>query len=134
MSAQQRREVVRYRWSKAQGSLACARRELEAGACDFAVNRLYYAVFYGVSAALLERELHFRRHSGVRAAFHRQLVKTGLLDVEWGRFYDQVFEDRQEADYVPLTTFEPEYIEHQPARCAGFLAELCSLLSSLSPD
>lgn len=93
-----------------------------------------YAVFYGVRAALFERELHFRRHSGVRAAFHRQLVKTGLLDVEWGRFYDQVFEDRQEADYVPLTTFEPEYIEHQLARCARFLAELCSLLSSLSPD
>lgn len=57
MSAdEQRAEVIRYWWSQAEESLASARRELEAGAYAFAVNRLYYAAFYGVSAALLERQ------------------------------------------------------------------------------
>jgi uncharacterized protein (UPF0332 family) len=77
-----RAEVVLYWWTKARESLASARRELEAGAHEFAVNRLYYAAFYSVSAALLERQLSFKKHSGVRAAFHREFIKTGLLEVE----------------------------------------------------
>jgi len=115
---EQRAEVVRYWWSKAEESLASARRELEAGAYTFAVNRLYYAAFYGVSAALLARHLAFKKHSGVRAAFQREFIKSGLLDVKWGKLYDQLFEDRQEGDYMALIWFEPEYVEFQLARCA----------------
>ena len=85
-----------------------------------------------MSAVLLERQLRFRKHSGVRAAFHRHLVKTGLIDVGWGKFYDQLFEDRQEADYVALVSFDREYVEYQLPRCAGFLGRIGSLLSSLS--
>lgn len=43
----QRSEVVRYWWSKAQDSLASARREFEAGSYSFTMNRLYYAASMG---------------------------------------------------------------------------------------
>jgi uncharacterized protein (UPF0332 family) len=95
------------------------------------MNRLYYAAFYGVSAVLLERRQSFRKHSGVRAAFHRLFIKTGLLDIKWGRLYDQLFEDRQEGDYVVFISFEPEYVQRQVIRCSEFLDELGKLLSSL---
>lgn len=129
--ASQRAEVVRYWWSLAVESLASARRELEAGALIFAVNRLYYAVFYGVSAVLLERRLQFTKHTGVRAAFHKELIKTGVLDIEWGKFYDQLFEDRQEGDYIALISFDREYIENQLAHCGRFLDMLRPLIASL---
>ena len=77
MSAEPRKDVVRYWWSKAEESLASAHREIEAGSYAFAVNRVYYAAFYGVSAALLDRHLSFSKHSGVRAVFHREFIKTG---------------------------------------------------------
>ena len=135
MSTEERRmEVVRYWWSKSEDSLASARRELEAQAYDFAVNRLYYAAFYAVSAALLERQLSFKKHTGVRATFHREFIKTGLLDVKWGKLYDQLFEDRQEGDYVALIAFDREYVEVQLTRCTQFLDELCPLISSLSEE
>lgn len=132
MSTQQREEVIRYWWSKAKESLASAQRELEAEAYVFAINRVYYAAFYGVSAALLDRNLSFKKHSGVRAAFHREFIKTGLLDLEWGKLYDQLFEDRQEGDYVALTLFERGYVETQLARCSQFLAKLRPPISLLS--
>ncbi|MBC7264045.1 MAG: HEPN domain-containing protein [Chloroflexi bacterium] len=131
---EQRAEVVRYWWAKAKESLASAQRELEAGAYAFAVNRLYYAAFYGVSAALLERQLSFKKHSGVRAAFQREFIKSGLLDVQWGRLYDQLFEDRQEGDYVALISFDREYVETQLTRCIQFLNELRPLISLLPPE
>lgn len=132
MTAEEARsDIVRYWWSKARDSLASARREFEAGSYSYAMNRLYYAAFYGVCAALLERQQSFRKHSGVRAAFHRQFVKTGLLDMKWGRLYDRLFEDRQEGDYVVFVSFEPEYVRLQLEQCTQFLEEPRIVLSSL---
>ncbi len=83
---QQRADVVRYWWSKAEESLASAQREVEAGVLAYAMNRIYYAAFYAVSAALLDRQTSFKKHSGVRAAFHREFIKKGMLNSNWGKF------------------------------------------------
>ncbi|HEX3048522.1 MAG TPA: HEPN domain-containing protein [Bacillota bacterium] len=131
MSEEQLQEAVKYWWEKAEESLASAELELKSGSKDFAVNRLYYAVFYAVSAALLERQIVFKRHTGVRAAFHQEFIKTGLLDFEWGKYYDQLFEDRQEGDYVAFFAFEEGYIKSQLELCNKFLFQLKPLISSL---
>ncbi len=65
-SDENRAQVARYWWPKAQDSLSSARREFDADDLSFAMNRIYYAAFYAVSAALLERGTSFKktfRHS-----------------------------------------------------------------------
>jgi uncharacterized protein (UPF0332 family) len=70
MSAEeQRSQVVRYWWLKAEERLASARREMDFGAFAFAMNRVYYAAFYAVSAALLDR-----RHSKNIPAFGPRFI------------------------------------------------------------
>jgi len=118
---QQRNIVVSYWWEKAEDSLLSAERELDAGALVFSINRLYYALYYAVSAVLLRKEFTFSKHSGVRAAFHREIIKTGLMDTEWGRLYDQLFEDRHEGDYVALTDFDKLYVKEKLMQCRQFL-------------
>ncbi len=104
MSPQERRSAItRYWWSKAEESLTSAEREMNAGSLSFAMNRIYYAAFYAASAALIERQLAFKKHSGVRVAFHREFIKSTLIGPEWGRFYNQLFEDRQLSQRVAMT-------------------------------
>ena len=67
MSDNRREELAVFWWEKAQASLGSARREIKAGAFDFAINRLYYSMFYAVSAAHMLRGHSYRKHSGVRA-------------------------------------------------------------------
>ena len=126
-------EMIGYWWAKARDCLDSAQREYEASAYPFVMNRLYYAAFYGVCAVLLERRQSFKKHSGVRAAFHRQFIKTGLFDTKWGKFYDQLFEDRQEGDYVVFVSFESDYVQFQLKQCAEFLEELQSLIPDKNP-
>jgi uncharacterized protein (UPF0332 family) len=78
-------------------------------------------VFYAVSAALLKKGLTYKKHSGVRAAFHREFIKNGVLDIQLGKYYDQLFEDRQEADYIAWIVFDRDYVENQFQRCSEFL-------------
>ncbi len=117
----------------AEESLASARRELEAGELRFAVNRLYYTLFYAVSAALLDRHRSFKRHAGVRTAFHETFMKTRLLPPESGELYDQLFEERLKGDYVAMTTFERGHVEQKLEQCAEFLVRLRPLISIFGP-
>ena len=80
----------------------------------------------------MEHDLSFKKHSGVRAAFHQHFIKAGDLDHKWGRLYDQLFEDRQEGDYVAFVSFEPDYVESQLRQCSQFLKQLRPLIPSVS--
>jgi len=128
-SQEQRAKLVRYWWEKAEKSIESAKREIAEESYDFAINRLYYALFYGVMAALMERGLSFKKHSGVRSAFHKEFIKKGLLDKDKGKLYDRLFEDRQEGDYTALVEFEKHYVEKQLDNCIAFLQELHSLIN-----
>lgn len=119
-----RTQIIEYWWKKAEESLASAERELEAGAYDFSINRLYYAAFYGVSALLLKKQLSFKKHAGVRAAFHQEITKRGFLENKWGKFYDQLFEDRQECDYIAFVAFDKTYTQEKLQQCKEFLVTL----------
>ena len=72
----------------------------------------------------------FKKHSGVRAAFHQHFIKSGILDLEWGRLYDRLFEDRQEGDYMAFISFEIAYVETQLNQCAHFLKHIRPLILS----
>lgn len=99
-------QAVRYWLTKARECLASAEDEARSGRLSFAVNRCYYAAFYAASAALLARGKRFVKHSGVRAAVHRDLVKPGSLQEDLGRIYDRLFHDRQQGDYIEFVSFD----------------------------
>lgn len=127
-------EAVRYWWERAHESLAAAHRELEAGAYAFAINRASYALFYAVSALLLEEGRQFAKHSGVRAAFNRDIIKSGRLSGDYGKLYNQLFRARQEGDYLVFTKFDAAYVQEKIEECEKFLADLRPLIQSLLPD
>lgn len=104
------REIVSYWVKKAMDSLDAAEDELKADRLSFSVNRIYYACFYIVTTILLQEKLRFKKHSGVRAAFHKHFVKPGLVSHEYGQFYDELFEARQRGDYIELVSFEKEVV------------------------
>jgi len=107
MNEGEARKILVGLWmQKAQESLASAELELNAGHVNFAVNRLYYACFYAATALLLRDGKQFARHSAVKSEFGRTYIKSGRIDVQWNKFYQKLFDDRQEGDYIPTTTFD----------------------------
>ena len=84
---------------KADRALRAAELLLRDGAPDFAAGRAYYAMFYAAEAALTEKNLQFRKHSGVHAAFGEHLAKPGLLDPKFHRWLLNAFDKRILGDY-----------------------------------
>jgi len=79
---------------------------------------------------LLSRGHQFTKHSGVRAAVHRHLLKAGLLELTYGRLYDRLFEDRQQADYLAVVSFD----RGEVAELLPPVTELVTRLESLVID
>lgn len=117
MNSQDKKEIdykatlIDYWMEKAYESFEAAKSEHTSKRFSTAVRNLYYACFYALTAVLYSQGKSFRKHSAVRAAFHRDLIKTGKVEAKWGRFYNRIFDRRHEGDYEPMITFESEQVE-----------------------
>ena len=104
------RDLVAYRIARADEALEDARILAKAERWNACVNRLYYACFYAISALLVRHGLSSSKHTGVRSLFNRQYVKTGEIPKDLARIYNDLFERRQEGDYIDFVTFQESQI------------------------
>lgn len=63
------------------------------------INRLYYAAFHSVQAALYDRGFEPTSHGGVCSLFGSEIIAVGDAPRRDGRFLSQLSELRQQADY-----------------------------------
>lgn len=130
MNQEQANEVLIKLWlEKAFDALASARLELNEGHLSFSVNRLYYSCFYAVTALLLKSGKQFSRHSAVISEFNRSYVKPGKVDVSWSKFYQKLFNDRQESDYIPTAVFEQSDISQRIEEAESFIKVIGNLIN-----
>ena len=121
-------DLVAYRLQRARESLGDARLLAEAKRWNPCVNRLYYACFYAVSALLAQEGMSSSKHSGVRSLFNRHFVKTGKISVDIGRIFNDLFERRQEGDYIDFVRFEPSQVYAWFPEADAFVECIASLL------
>ncbi|MEA1933728.1 MAG: HEPN domain-containing protein [Thermodesulfobacteriota bacterium] len=104
------KDLVLYRMARARETLEDARILANAGRWNACVNRLYYSCFYAVSALLVRHGLSSSKHTGVRSLFNRQYVKTGKIPKDLARIYNDLFERRQEGDYIDFVRFQKSQV------------------------
>ena len=63
------------------------------------VNRLYYACFHAAQAALYARGFNPRSHGRVQTLLGQELIRTGDVPREFGRFYNDMETYRRRVDY-----------------------------------
>lgn len=131
MISAEKREIIKYRLSRAEETLKEANILLSANALAGAVNRAYYAMFYAVLALLTIKGLSSSKHAGVRSLFDREFVKSGVVDKQWSKFYRQMFEDRQEGDYHDFVVFDVEDVIKRIHRAGEFITEIKRVIESM---
>jgi len=95
----EKREEIEANLERSEASLNATRTLIAEDHFDFAASRAYYAVFYAATALLLAQGLEFSRHSGVITAIHRDFVKPGKLNQQFGKDLNWLFELRSVGDY-----------------------------------
>ena len=106
MTDEQRRDIVIYRIENAVNTLNEIKEHISSGFYNTAVNRMYYACFYAVSALLVAHQIEVKSHDGTRLKFSQHFILTGVLPKDFGKFYRVIFEKRSAGDYDDFITHD----------------------------
>ncbi len=93
-----------------------------------AYNRIYYSIYYVVSALALKNDFSSSKHSNLLGWFNKNYIITGKVSKELGKIYNKAFETRQESDYEDMVTFEIEDAKRDYGNMLTFVKEIKKLL------
>ena len=79
--------LVIHRLQKSEEALQAAKIMLDKQMFSFAMNRVYYSLYYAVQALLAQQGVAFAKHGQVKGYFNREFIKAGKLPKEISRFY-----------------------------------------------
>jgi len=122
------KELALYRLQKARETLKDARILAGASRWNPCVNRLYYACFYAVSALLIQEGLSSSKHSGVRSLFSQHFVKTNKVSKETAHIFNDLFERRQEGDYMDFVSFKESQVQPWISEAEAFVENIAVLI------
>lgn len=92
-------DLMNYRLQHANATLADAKLLAETNSWNSVANRLYYACFYAVLALLARHNIDAYTHKGVKSILNQHFIKSGQIDIIWGKLYQKLFDCRSDADY-----------------------------------
>jgi uncharacterized protein (UPF0332 family) len=128
MSQESRNDLIKYRLKRADEPYDESLLMKKANHWNACANRLYYACFYAVIALLENHGYASSKHSGVKSIFNKNFVKTGLISKKHGELYNNLFDSRQEGDYVDFVFFKAADIEPWIPDAKDFIDSISNLI------
>lgn len=123
-------DYINYRIDKAQLTMKEVDVLIENKFWNSAINRMYYACFYAVTALLIKNGIHTSSHSGTRQQFGLNFVKTSLFDKELAKHYSRLFEKRHKGDYNDFFDHDEETVIKLFPISKLFIQEIIQLIES----
>ena len=114
-------QLIKYRVARARETVEDARIAVENNRLSAAENRIYYAVFYIVSALAIKNNFSTSKHGQLLGWFNKNYVKTGIVSPDFGKIYADAFANRQESDYQDFIILKPEDIKIHYAEMLKFV-------------
>jgi uncharacterized protein (UPF0332 family) len=129
LSDEHRMALVTYRLERARKTLEEAKYMRKGDFFNAAVNRLYYACYYAATALLLARNIEANTHSGVKTMLSFHFVRTGLLSLEDGTTFSNLFDKRRSSDYEDFTFCDATLVDYLLPRSEDFVAAIEKLIN-----
>ena len=130
MNKSSRQELVDYRLRRARATVSELDILIHNKFWNTAINRMYYACFYAVTALLSQNQIDVQTHSGVRQMFGLHFVKPGKVSMDKGKLYSDLFDLRQSSDYNDFIDFREEDVRELIDRVKEFVSEIEKLVQS----
>ena len=117
-------ELIHYRIQQAKETLAEIEILLQNRLHRIAVNRIYYGMFYMLLALALKHDFKTSKHQQLIGWFNRDFIKTGKIDVLFGKIINDAYENRSDSDYGVFISFSEEDIVTMREDLSLFIKEL----------
>ena len=128
MTISNKSEYIQYRFKRSHESFEEALIMIQNSKWNTAVSRLYYSCYYAASALLLKHNIETRSHNGVRTKFSETFIKTGKIDVKFGKLLSHLADYRQKGDYGDLYDYDDKIVVPLVDQVKEFNSEIKKLI------
>ena len=129
LDEQDRQNLIRIRVDKARQALNDAAFLLSGQRLNGAVNRIYYAAFYLISALAFKHGFATSKHRQIIGWFNKEFVKQGKASTQAGKFIHNAYDKRSLGDYDDFVRFSPEDVSSMLEEAKAFVEEINALIS-----
>lgn len=111
MKDDEKNALIEHRVSKAMAAIDEVDFLINNNKLLLAVNRIYYGMFYILSALSLKYDFSTSKHQQLIGWFNKEFVATGKVEPKYGKILHNAFSNRSTGDYDDFAEFEEDEVK-----------------------
>jgi uncharacterized protein (UPF0332 family) len=120
--------LIEYRLQQAFETIELAKFLVENQKLVIAVNRIYYGMYYALTALALATGFETSKHGQLIGWFNKEYIATKKLDTKFGKMLRNAFQNRTKGDYDAFTNFTQKEVEFMLDEMVEFIKGINMLL------
>lgn len=121
-------KLVAINIEKAKATLLDAKFLIDNEKYHIAVNRIYYASFYMISALAIHDDFDTSKHSQLIGWFNKKFIAQKIIGIEYGKTAMRLFELRNKADYDVYADFTKDQTIELFEKCKNLISKIEELI------
>lgn len=128
LSDQDRETLIRHHLDKSSESIHQVNFLIENNQLSLAVNRIYYGVYYILSALAIQNRFKTSKHEQLIGWFNKVYIRGNIVDKQYGKIIRKFHENRMEGDYNVFSEFSKDEVELSFKEMKDTIAEIQKLI------
>lgn len=128
MIDQDRDSLINYRIQQAKEIIELAEFLINSNKLIVAVNRIYYGMYYALTALALKHRFETSKHAQLIGWFNKEFVAKNLVDKKYGGILRNAFQNRTKGDYDAFVEFPQQEVDVMLKEMKQFIIEIESIL------
>jgi uncharacterized protein (UPF0332 family) len=114
--------LIAYRIEQARETIMLAEFLLECNKLTVAVNRIYYGIYYALTALAIKNKFETSKHTQLIGWFNKEYISTSRVDMKYGKILRNSFLNRTKGDYDAYIQFDKNEVENMLIEMKDFIS------------
>ena len=110
MEEKDREALIAYRMQQAFETIELATFLADSQKFVIAVNRIYYGMYYALTALALKKSFETSKHGQLIGWFNKEFIASKKLDSKFGKSLRNAYQNRTKGDYDAFVTFSQQEV------------------------
>jgi uncharacterized protein (UPF0332 family) len=125
-----REALIAYRMLQAIETIDLARFLVLNDKLVVAVNRIYYGMYYALTAIALQNRFETSKHGQLIGWFNKEYIFTKKLDPIFGKILRNAYQNRTKGDYDAFVSFSKQEVECMVNEMESFILKINQMIAN----
>jgi len=96
-----------------------------------AINRIYYGMYYALTALALKNSFETSKHGQLIGWFNKEFIASGKVNSKFGKILHNAFQNRTKGDHDAFISFNQQEVDIMLFEMVEFIDEIKRCLAKL---